>query len=219
MADPTGRVAPGNTVATVMTLDLRDVPAEPAAPLEGVGFWRRALARGIDLLVHMLVGTVTGIVAGLLLVIGAALGGASPDAGLAAMSGNTLTSFAAALLGATAMHVLCEGLHGSTIGKRLCGIIVISEDGRPSSLGGALKRDVAYYADAMFFGLIAFQKMAASPKRQRIGDIWGRTMVVRIASLDPSVRPSRLRFAGATLAGLTADGLMIFLELAYSVIE
>jgi len=44
-------------------------------------------------------------------------------------------------------------------------------------------------------------------------------MVVRIATLDPLRRPSRLRFAGAALAGLTADGLIIFLEMAYSLAD
>ena len=205
-----------------MTLDLPgpagEDPAEPIV-LEGVGFWRRVLARAIDLLVHMLVGSLTGIVAGLLLLIGAALRGASPDAALAKLSAETLPGFVVALIGGTAMHVLCEGLHGSTLGKRLCGIIVVSEDGGPSSLTGALKRNLAYFVDALFFGLVAFQKMAASPKRQRVGDVWGQTMVVRIATLDPSTRPSTLRFAGAALAGLTADSLLIFLELAYSLIE
>jgi uncharacterized RDD family membrane protein YckC len=204
-----------------MTLDLLGPAAVSTEPvvLEGVGFWRRALARAIDLFVHMLIGSLTGMVAALLLLIGAALRGASPDAALAKLSADTLPGFAAALVGGIAMHVLCEGLHGSTLGKRLCGIIVINENGGPSNLAGALKRTLAYFVDALFFGLVAFQKMAASPKRQRVGDIWGRTMVVRIATLDPSTRPSRLRFAGAALAGLTADGLVIFLELAYSLVE
>ena len=36
------------------------------------------------------------------------------------------------LLGVTLVHTLCEGLHGSTIGKKVCGITVVSEDGTPS---------------------------------------------------------------------------------------
>jgi hypothetical protein len=44
-------------------------------------------------------------------------------------------------------------------------------------------------------------------------------MVVRIATLDQSTRRSGLRFAAAALAGLSADGLMIFLELAYRLAE
>jgi len=187
--------------------------------LEGVGFWRRALARVIDHFVHFLVGSLAGIVAGLILLIGAALRGGSPDAAMAELSANTLSGFAAALVGAVAMHVLCEGLHGSTLGKRLCGIIVINEDGGPPNLVGALKRNLAYFVDAMFFGLVAFHKITTSPRAQRVGDVWGHTMVVRIATLDPLRRPSRLRFAGAALAGLTADGLIIFLEMAYSLAD
>jgi hypothetical protein len=37
---------------------------------------------------------------------------------------------------------------------------------------------------------------------------------VRIRELDPSRRRSGLRFVGASLAGLVADGLIVFLELA-----
>ena len=77
-----------------------------------------------------------------------------------------------------------------------------------------MKRNLAYYVDSLFFGLVAYQKMSESPKRQRIGDHWGRTMVVRLAEIDPSTRPSGLRFAAATLVGLTADGLAMFIELA-----
>jgi hypothetical protein len=33
----------------------------------------------------------------------------------------------------TLLHTLSEGLHGSAIGKRVCGITVVSEDGAPSA--------------------------------------------------------------------------------------
>jgi uncharacterized RDD family membrane protein YckC len=195
-------------------------PADSTEPpgLEGVGFWKRALARAIDLVVHFLVGAATGVIATIFVLIGAAIGGVSPDPAVARLSANSLLGFAAALVGAMAMHSLSEGLHGSTLGKRACGIIVIGEHGGPPNLVGAVKRSLAYYVDAFFFGMVAYQKMSESPKRQRIGDTWGHTMVVRIATLDAAGRPSGLRFAAATIAGLAADGLIIFLELAFKVI-
>jgi len=61
---------------------------------------------------------------------------------------------------------------------------------------------------------VAAHKMSQSPQRQRIGDVWGHTMVVRIATLDASSRRSRPRFVGAVLAGIAADGFVIFIELA-----
>jgi uncharacterized RDD family membrane protein YckC len=190
------------------------VAATEAPGLEGVGFWRRALAQGIDLLVHLLVGLVTGLTTGILVAIGAVLQEISAEPAMERLMANGALGIAAALIGSTAMHTLSEGLHGSTLGKRLCGIIVISEDGGPSTLVGALKRSIAYFVDSLFFGLVAAQKMKESPKRQRIGDVWGHTMVVRIATLDVSARRSWLRFAAGLLLGLAADGLIIFLELA-----
>jgi len=186
---------------------------------EGVGFGRRALAQGIDLVVHLVIGAVIGVVATILVLLGAGFRGVSPDPALARLSATSFLSFAVALLGGTAMRTLSEGLHGSTLGKRLCGIIVIAEDGGPSNMVGAIKRNIAYYVDSLFFGLVAYQKMAETPKRQRIGDRWGHTMVVRIAGLDKSTRPSGLRFAAAALLGLTADGLTIFMELAYRLVQ
>jgi uncharacterized RDD family membrane protein YckC len=196
-----------------------DTPTTEPPGLEGVGFGRRALAHGIDLVVHIVIGAVIGVVATILVLLGAGFRGVSPDAALARLSTTSFLSFAVALLGGTAMHTLCEGLHGSTLGKRLCGIIVISENGGPSNLLGAIKRNLAYYIDSLFFGLVAYQKMSETPKRQRIGDRWGHTMVVRIAVLDKSTRPSGLRFAAAALTGLTADGLTIFMELAYRLVQ
>jgi uncharacterized RDD family membrane protein YckC len=112
------------------------------------------------------------------------------------------------------MHVLAEGLHGSTIGKRICGLAVISEDGTPATLLGALKRSIAYFWDAMFFGLIAAQKMSESPRRQRVGDAWGHTQVVRLSSLDSGTRRSWVRFAVAVTAGIAVDGVLLLTELA-----
>lgn len=181
---------------------------------EGAGFWVRALARGIDALVHLAVGLAAGIAAGILVAIGSALRGGSPDAAIAGLSAPRPIGYVAGVIGSMAMHVLAEGLGGSTLGKRLCGLVVISEDGTPATLPGALKRSIAFFWDAMFFGYIAAQKMSESPRRQRVGDVWGRTQVVRLSSLDAAVRRSWLRFAFAATAGVTVDGLLLFLELA-----
>jgi|SRR5215470_7622248 len=190
--------------------------SDGATPVrEGAGFAVRALARGIDTLVHFAVGLAAGLVVGILVAIGSALRGVPADAAIARLSGTTPLGFVAALIGGTAMHVLAEGLHGSTLGKRICGLTVISEDGTPASIPSALKRSIAYYWDALFFGLIAYRKMSESPRRQRFGDVWGQTQVVRLSSLDAGARRSWVRFALATTAGITVDGVVIFTELAF----
>ena len=195
-----------------------EIPALGPQPqeqqLEGVGFGRRAVARGIDLLVHYGVATIASFLAAILLIVGAKLQGNSADYALAKLQHPPPLSFLAALLGACLMHTLSEGLDGSTLGKRLCGIVVIREDGSPATVVGAIKRNSAYYWDAFFFGMVAYSAMSRSPKRQRVGDSWGETMVIRRSALPPSARRSWLRFAGATVTGIVADGFAMTMEVA-----
>jgi hypothetical protein len=55
--------------------------------------------------------------------------------------------------------------------------------------------------------------MKESPLRQRNGDQWARTVVVRLAAIPPEQRLSEWRFALAAAGGLAADALVLFSEL------
>lgn len=189
-------------------LDLSDDERSPVR--EGAGFWLRALARVIDTLLHFAIGMAAGMTAGILVAIGSAIQGVTADATFAKLSETTPVTFIASVIGSMAMHVLAEGLHGSTVGKRICGLTVISEDGTPATLLGALKRDIAYFFDALFFGVVAARKMAESPRRQRFGDVWGNTQVVRLSSLDAGARRSWVRFVLANAVGIAVDGVALF---------
>jgi uncharacterized RDD family membrane protein YckC len=182
--------------------------------LERAGFGRRALARAIDLAIHYGVAFFVTIVAVVVVSLGAALRGEPAGDALAGLSATTPLTYLAAMLGALMMHTLSEGLHGSTLGKWICGMVVVGEDGSPATIASALKRSVAFYWDGLFFGMVAYQSMAGSPRGQRYGDVWGRTMVLRTSALPPSARRSWLRFAGAAVAGLAADGFILMLEIA-----
>jgi uncharacterized RDD family membrane protein YckC len=194
-------------------LDLSDDPSGPPPLREGAGFWIRALARVVDTLVHIAVGVATQLATGILVMIGSAVQDVDPGATLERLSVNTLAAFPAGVIGLIALHGLSEGLHGSTLGKRICGLTVISEDGSPATLVGALKRNILYVWDSLFFGLVAARRMGESPLSQRFGDVWGHTQVVRLSSLDAGVRRGWGRFALATTAGLAADGMVLFIEL------
>jgi uncharacterized RDD family membrane protein YckC len=183
-------------------------------PVEGVGFGLRALARMIDSGVQIVCILAATFVASLLLAIGAAVRGADPEQEIARLGDGGLGALLASLAGAWAYHVIGEWLHGSTLGKRVCGITVIDERGGAARFVGVMKRNLAYFLDSMFFGLIAYQRMQGSPRQQRIGDAWGETMVVRIASQDPAERRGWGRFALGVVASVTAVGLGAFLELA-----
>jgi uncharacterized RDD family membrane protein YckC len=196
-------------------LEADDTQAAETTGLEGVGFWLRALARGIDLTVHFAATFLTGVTAVVIVSVAAAVTGGDPDEALARMTATPVLGYVAALLGGLLMHVCSEGLHGSTIGKRLCGITVVREDGGPAGPVAALKRSLAFYVDSLFFGLLAAMRMADSPERQRIGDSWAGTVVVRIRALPPERRRSALRFVLAAAAGLTADAFVVFVEVSF----
>ena len=75
-----------------------------------------------------------------------------------------------------------EGISGTSIGKLVCRLSVVQTDARPCTMLGAFKRDLAYHMDALFFGLIGYESMKKSPLRQRYGDVWANTVVVRKAA-------------------------------------
>jgi uncharacterized RDD family membrane protein YckC len=194
---------------------IAELPEPPAQEeRERVGFGRRALARAIDLAVHYGVAFFVTLVAVIVVSLGAALRAEPASEALARLSSTTPLTYLAAILGSLVMHTLAEGLHGSTLGKRICGILVVGVDGGPATIVSALKRSVAFYWDSLFFGMVAYQSMARSPIGQRYGDVWGRTMVLRLRELPPSARRSFLRFAAAAVAGLAADAFILMLEVA-----
>src|SRR5262249_17349607 len=151
----------------IVTLSL-GLFTEPGPPvIEGAGFWIRGLARIIDMVVDFVAAGAAAISAVFLVTIGSVISETPPDATLDTLSLSTPLGLVAALVGSTVMHTLAEGLHGSTLGKRLCGLTVISEDGKPADLVASFKRNLAYFLDSLFFGYLAAQKMGTSLSRQR----------------------------------------------------
>jgi uncharacterized RDD family membrane protein YckC len=148
--------------------------------------------------------------------VGAAIRGVPPDPiAVARLSKTDLISFLASLVSTIVMHTMAEGLHGSTLGKRIRGLTVVSEDGSPASVRAALKRAIACLWDGMFFGLVAAQKMSESPRRQRYGDAWAETQVVRISALSPERRRPWIRFLLANVTAFGIATLLVFIEMAF----
>jgi uncharacterized RDD family membrane protein YckC len=197
-------------------LDADDAAAAPS--LEGAGFWIRAVARILDLLVHIAVSIVAGFVTGIVIVVVALMLHADASVVLARIGDTQFLGYVAALLGGLWLHVSCEGLHGSSLGKRICGLTVVDESGGPAKMMAAARRDLAFYVDSLFFGVVAWNKMKESPRRQRIGDIWGHTLVVRIKDLPEASRRSALRFVGAFALGVVGDGVILSVELISRVV-
>jgi uncharacterized RDD family membrane protein YckC len=83
-------------------------------------------------------------------------------------------------LGAFAYYALLEGYRGQTLGKLVVGVRVVDEQtGQAPGLGKAAVRTVLRLIDGLLAYLVAFIVVLVSPRRQRLGDMAGHTLVVR----------------------------------------
>lgn len=76
-------------------------------------------------------------------------------------------------------HSLLEGLWGKTLGKKLCGIVVLGEDFERCTLLKGFLRNIMRIIDSFCYYLVAAVALSASMKWQRLGDIAAGTVVVR----------------------------------------
>jgi uncharacterized RDD family membrane protein YckC len=102
-----------------------------------------------------------------------------PDAMAYFISGGGRGIMVASLL-LFAYHALAEGLWGQTLGKRLCGIIVMGQDLKPCTMSQSLVRNLLRLIDGICLYWVGMISIAATPRWQRLGDLAGRTIVVRI---------------------------------------
>jgi uncharacterized RDD family membrane protein YckC len=82
-------------------------------------------------------------------------------------------------LATAAFWIIPEWLASATLGKLLCGLRVASLDGREISFSQSIKRNLLRLLDAFPFYLTGFVAAALSPRHQRLGDVWAKTIVVR----------------------------------------
>ena len=76
---------------------------------------------------------------------------------------------------------MLEGYLGQTVGKMATGIKVVSETtGATPGIAAAAVRTVLRLIDGLFCYAVAFFTALASAKRQRLGDMAARTLVIRV---------------------------------------
>jgi uncharacterized RDD family membrane protein YckC len=207
MADAKGgRVA--DTMVPAATSGFDDVP-EPV--LQYGGFWIRAAARVLDLIVQLAVAFVFGALLAFAFLIGGRLLGIPAADLLRYLKTASPAGLIASLLGAVVYEALFEGLHGSTLGKLAFGLVVLDQYGRPCGMRAAITRSLAYFVDALFFGLVAYASMRGSAWRQRFGDRWAHTVVVKRRSVPPQSLRSGGRFAWVLVVVLVAYGVITVL--------
>jgi uncharacterized RDD family membrane protein YckC len=185
-----------------------DVPsfggyAAPLSDFQGVKFWPRCLARVVDYLVHYLASFLAGLLFVFILAIAA--GGRPPAWVLYRISQTHLAGFVAAILGLFAYNVICSSVSGSTLGKRFLSMQVIQDDGSPCRPKSAIIRELGYFVDAMFFGVIGYFAMRDDPEQKRHGDTWADTIVCKRANLPAASKQAGMRFVLGLLLGITVD--------------
>ena len=159
--------------------DPREVAAEfmSAVPLQYGGFLRRTAAFLIDLLVVLLF-------AGLAAVLTVSLSTAVPQHPVGFwenLAGGVLilmilVSANACIAIILAYFPLLEGRFGRTLGKRLLGLRVLSEDGLPASYWQAILRRLSLFLELLPIEALF---MPFHPRKQRWFDILAKTVVVR----------------------------------------
>jgi uncharacterized RDD family membrane protein YckC len=133
--------------------------------MEPVGVGRRAVAVIIDSILLMILGYI----------IAAGTGGTTSSG--FNMQGAPAFLWLAISLG---YYIGMEGTKGATLGKMAMKLKVVKEDGEKPDWQAAVVRNVLRIIDGFFFYLVGAIVIWASKKKQRLGDMAAKTLVVRV---------------------------------------
>jgi uncharacterized RDD family membrane protein YckC len=134
-----------------------------------VGVGPRALAYVLDSLV----------LAVIIALVDIASGGTKPNASRTFLS-NPNTAAVVLIMAASLVYFGgLESAWGGTAGKRLVGLRVAMADGSTLTGRAVLIRTVCRLIDGILFYAVGAILVWASPRRQRLGDRWAGTVVVR----------------------------------------
>lgn len=78
-----------------------------------------------------------------------------------------------------AYFTILEGLYGQTVGKKICKIKVIKENGEPCDLHASFIRNILRIVDGIGIYLVGAILILRSNKKQRLGDRLARTVIVK----------------------------------------
>jgi uncharacterized RDD family membrane protein YckC len=182
-------------------------PAEVAdsATAQYAGFAIRAAAQIIDTIVGFVLGLV-GAFGARMVLAALSVAGVVDDGWPHRMGASGAGGLAIGLVSGLLYHTFAEWIGGATLGKLLLGLRVRSVGLGPCTLRGAILRNLAYFVDSFFFGLVAYNSMSRSLTQQRLGDKWGRTVVAKASSLTASQSAGRLAIGivlGSSLSAAT----------------
>ena len=72
-----------------------------------------------------------------------------------------------------------EQVTGATIGDGIMGLKPLSLSGGKPTVAQSLKRHLLDVADMFFFGIVAYVNIKNTKYKQRLGDVWAKTIVIR----------------------------------------
>jgi uncharacterized RDD family membrane protein YckC len=187
---------------------MEEAPLSTQPISAGAGFAIRTAARAIDILYGTGLGLVGGVLGGIILTILEATESVSPG-WQGRIQGFSLMAFFLSLVGGFLYHSFMEGIHGASLGKLICRLRVVTENGKPIGMKAAALRSLAYYFDGLFFGLVAYGAMKTSPLNQRYGDRWAHTVVIKSKELPVGADRGIGYFLGAFAMGTTCWTLLL----------
>jgi uncharacterized RDD family membrane protein YckC len=170
--------------------------------LRGETFGPRAAARLIDLILQYALGYAAGRL--FLFMIFFSSGGHPPPWVLLRLSRGRAFIYLGSFLGLFFYQVISTTICGSSLGKRLCSLQVLQDDGSRCRLRSAVIRELGYYVDALFFGLIGYSAMRGTEEQQRYGDEWAGTIVCRMSDVPAPSRQTGIQFALGQTIGVAA---------------
>jgi uncharacterized RDD family membrane protein YckC len=119
--------------------------------------------------------------------------------GIAAITGETIPGggfklkgahFVAGIVASLVYFIATEAMLGATLGKIATNLCVVSEsDGGPIRWRDAVVRNVLRLIDGLVLYLIGFLSICFTSKRQRLGDLAARTLVVRRSGRTIATKP------------------------------
>lgn len=185
--------------------------ATESSARQGETFAPRAGARIVDVVVHWMIGLFAGRLFRFMVLFSSA--GHPPLWVLIRMSRGRGFIFIGSLLGIICYEVISTTICGSSLGKRMCSLQVLQDDGSPCGFRSALIRELGYFVDSLFFGLIGYAAMRSTDEQKRYGDEWAGTIVCHMSDVPPASLQSGTRFLLGLTLGLAADAALILLGL------
>ena len=85
---------------------------------------------------------------------------------------------------------IMESVWGWTVGKRVLGLRVVTEDGSKPSFVSAFVRNLLYALNPLIGGLIELVTLVSADDGRRLGDKWARTYVVAADAAGAPAAPS-----------------------------